>query len=95
LAGFWLAFGYCYLEGMKEMAFGGYCVVRSNVFDSSVRDEITVFEDEEVDAIIDEFKSQAHGGDYLAVFEEDTEYDGTLIFDLFNDPSSGWCRLGC
>ena len=72
------------------MAFDGYTIFRDNVFDSSLHMVFTTWDDDELADIVATIKKANKVGDVIAVFEDDTEYDGTLIESWFNDSYSGW-----
>lgn len=73
------------------MAFYGYSVTRSNIYNASTRDVMPrTYDIEKAYTYIDAFKSDNNIGDVILVFEEDTEYDSTLVFSTFNDPCDGW-----
>lgn len=72
------------------MAFGGYTIFRDNVFNTSVHDVFNTRDTSIKDCIIQTIKNDNHIGDVISVFEDDTEYDGTLIESWFNDSYSGW-----
>lgn len=73
------------------MAFAGYEVTRSNIYDHTKRDVSGIWwETYEWVNAVKIFKNENHVGDYIMVWEEDTEEDSTLIYSLFNDPFKGW-----
>lgn len=72
------------------MAFDGYTIFRDNVFNPTIHDVFNTRNDSIKSHIIATIKSDNHVGDVINVFEDDTEYDGTLIESWFNDSYSGW-----
>lgn len=72
------------------MAFGGYTIFRDNVFNTSFHMVFNTWDDVEKDDIVATIKKSNKIGDVIAVFEDDTEYDGTLIESWFNDSYEGW-----
>ena len=74
------------------MAFDGYSIVRSNVFNTSFREETTEYEITKMFDVVRNIIKDNKQGDVVMVFEEDTEYDGCLLYSWFNDPYGGWTR---
>lgn len=74
------------------MAFNGYSIVRANVFNSSFREEHTEWKKTCMFDIVRNIKKENRDGDVIMVFEEDTEYNGYLLYSWFNDPYKGWTR---
>lgn len=72
------------------MAFDRYTIFRDNVFNTSVHDVFNTRDASLKDCIVKTLKNDNHIGDVISVFEDDTEYDGTLIESWFNDSYSGW-----
>lgn len=72
------------------MAFDGYTIFRDNVFNRTVHDVFNTRNHSIKDNIIATLKRDNHVGDVISVFEDDTEYDGTLIQSWFNDSYAGW-----
>ena len=74
------------------MAFAGYTVARKNVFNTSVCDSKSTYEDTEVRDIVSTLMDENRSGDVIMVWEEDTEDSGYLLVSYFNHPFTGWCK---
>lgn len=73
------------------MAFNGYEVNRSNIYDHNVHDVSGVWwETYEWISAVDIFKRENKRGDVITVWECETEDSPYLIHSYFNDPYSGW-----
>lgn len=72
------------------MAFYGYEVTRSNIFDASVRDcSGKWWSKSKAISAANLFVKENKIGDVITVFEEDTEYDSIIVLSIFNDPIRG------
>lgn len=74
------------------MAFGGYTIIRSNIFNASTHDTSNEWELTKTFDTVRKYIKENHSGDVVMVFENDTEYDGYLLYSWFNDPHYGWKR---
>lgn len=74
------------------MAFNGYSIMVSNVFDTSKHENTDTDKLVKMFDIVRDVIKRNNSGDVIMVFEDDTEYDGTLIYSWFNDPYYGWKR---
>lgn len=74
------------------MAFDGYSIMVSNIFDTSKRENTDTDKLTRMFDIVRNIIKRNNSGDVIMVFEEDTEDSGYLIYSWFNDPCYGWKR---
>lgn len=72
------------------MAFGGYTVTRSNVFNPSVRDTSETWDLSDAMGTVKSYVDENVSGDVITLFEEETEDSGYMISSWFNHPNDGW-----
>lgn len=74
------------------MAFNGYSITVANIFNTSEHENTDTDKLTKVFDIVRNIIKRNNSGDVIMVFEEDTEYDSSLIYSWFNDPAYGWKR---
>lgn len=71
------------------MAFYGYEVSRSNIFNTDTHDYSRSYELSDINKAVNAFVKENKAGDVICVWESDTEYNSTLVMSVFNNPVKG------
>jgi hypothetical protein len=72
------------------MAFGGYEVSRSNIYNANTHDYLGCYYTlKDTNKAVNSFISENKTGDVICVWETDTEYDSLLVMSVFNNPVNG------
>lgn len=72
------------------MAFYGFLVSRSNIYNHKHENMPKVWETKEWLTQVETLMQQNVRGDVICVYEDETEDNPYLIHSYFNDPYSGW-----
>lgn len=75
------------------MAFNGYEIMRSNIFDKSKHYASPTYQCElDVMRDVQYIESLNVSGDVITVFKNDTEYNPTIVYSSFISPATGFTR---